>query len=104
MRRLALTGVLVAASLAFAACSLNPQPYPPSAIDTGGSADASVDSNPFSDRDGSAGDSGPALSDAGAGDASIDAGDASSDAGLDASDAESDADAAGDAESDATGD
>jgi hypothetical protein len=100
MRRLALAGLLVGAALAFAACSLNPQPFPPA--DATGMEDASIDSTPFS-SDGSS-DGNATMPDAGFGDASLDA---TTDAGLDAtSDATVDgaSDATSDAESDATGD
>jgi len=97
MKRVALVGVLVAATLAFAACNLNPQPFPPSDF-TGGASDASSDAgpSPFGDADT---DATVAAPDSGFADASVDA---ARDVDGDAGDAS--VDAASDAESDATGD
>lgn len=98
MNRLALVAALVAATLAFAACNLNPQPFPPSDF-TGGAADASSDAGPSPFGNDAETDASATAPDSGFADASADAArDVESDAG-DAS-----VDAASDAESDATGD
>jgi len=97
--------LLVAMSLALAACILNPQPFPPQSTDNGGNApDASAacdasrgdDGAPPMSSDGGS-DAAEPRPDAAIGtDASLDGG---TDAALDAS-----PDATDDAESDATGD
>ena len=94
MRRLAGTALRIAIGLAFAACSLNPQPYPPASLDPAG-MDASVDSGAF-DSDGGT-DAAVTAPDSGFADASVDAG--APDGSLDAS-----TDATGDATGDAISD
>ena len=101
MTRLAWPALVVAAAFVFAACNLNPQPFPPQDNSGVATGDAAVDSGypPFG-NDGGA-DATAVAPDSGVADAGADSGvvDAAADARADAA---SDADP--DAESDATGD